>query len=100
MTSKLSSAKPGGSIWAWHDAQLSIVRWLASCSRIVVAPRMSGSRAGTLAGGLGGGVPRIRSSTQAPRVIGDVVVPFAVTFITLAIVITPPRWLSGGSATL
>jgi hypothetical protein len=32
--------------------------------------------------------------------MGDVVVPFAVTFSTLAIVITPPRWLSGGSATL
>ena len=59
--------------------------------RIVVAPRISGSRAETLAGGLGGGVPRIRSRTQAPRMMGDVVVPLAVTFSTPAIVITPPR---------
>ena len=31
---------------------------------------------------------------------GEVVVPLAVTFSTLAIVSTPPRWLSGGSVTL
>ena len=31
---------------------------------------------------------------------GDVVVPLAVTFKTLAIVKTPPRWLSAGSFTL
>ena len=31
---------------------------------------------------------------------GEVVVPLAVTFSTLAIVSTPPRWLSGGSVHL
>jgi hypothetical protein len=31
--------------------------------------------------------------------IGEVVVPLAVTLRTLAIVRTPPRWLSGGRAT-
>src|SRR5438445_8928161 len=39
------------------------------------------------------------SSTQAPRRTGEVVVPLAVTFSTLAIVSTPPRWLPGGSGT-
>ena len=56
---------------------------------------MSGSTASTSTVGLGGGVPRMRSSTQAPRRIGEVVVPLAVTFMTPAIVSTPPRWLSG-----
>ena len=59
---------------------------------MVVAPRVSGWMAGTSAGGCGGGVPRMRSSTQAPRSTGEVVVPLAVTFSTLAIVSTPPRW--------
>ena len=100
MTSKLSRAKPGGSILAWQAAHDARCRCLASCSRIVVAPRMSGSTASTSGGGLGGGVPRMRSSTHAPRRTGEVVVPLAVTFSTLAIVSTPPRWLSGGSSTL
>ena len=39
----------------------------------------------------GGGVPRMRSSTHAPRTTGEVVVPLAVTLSTLAIVSTPPR---------
>ena len=58
---------------------------------------MSGSIAGTSSGGGGGGVPRMRSRTHAPRSTGEVVVPLAVTFSTLAIVNTPPRWLPGGS---
>jgi hypothetical protein len=84
MTSKLSRAKPGGSIFTWHDAQLSWVRCLSSCWRIVAAPRMSGSTAGTLFGGGGGGWPKMRSIIQAPRTTGEVVVPFAVTFSTAA----------------
>jgi hypothetical protein len=36
---------------------------------------------------------------QCPRNTGDVVVPFAVTFNTLACVNNPPRTLSGGKAT-
>ena len=55
--------------------------------------------AGRLPGVDGGGVPRMRSSTQAPRVTGDVLVPLAVTFSTPAIVSAPPRWLPGGSGT-
>lgn len=61
---------------------------------------MSGSIAGTSAGGFGGGFPRMRSITHTPRVTGDVVVPLALTFRTLAIVNTPPRWLPSGSVTL
>ena len=34
----------------------------------------------------GGGVPRMRSSTQAPRLTGEVLVPSAVTFSTPAMV--------------
>src|SRR5262249_41364985 len=93
------SAKPAGSILAWQLAHVAIWRCLASCSRIVVAPRMSGSTAGTPDGGGGGGVPRRRASTQGPGVTGEVLVPLAVTFSTLAMVITPPRWLSGGNFT-
>ena len=37
---------------------------------------------------------------QWPRSTGEVVVPLAVTFSTLACVISPPRTLSGGSFTL
>src|SRR5213595_3840155 len=95
MTSKLSSAKPAGSILAWQALQFSIVRCLASCSRMVVAPRVSGSTAGTLLGGGGGGLPSIRSMIQAPRTTGEVVVPLAVTLRTLACVKMPPRGLSG-----
>ena len=51
---------------------------------MVVAPRMSGSTAGTLAGGGGEGLPRMRDMIHAPRFTGDVVVPLAVTLSTLA----------------
>lgn len=78
----------------------SIARCLANCSRIVLAPRMSGSIAGTLSGGEGGVVPRMRSRTHAPRNTGEVVVPLAVTLSTPAIVNTPPRWLPGGRVVL
>ena len=43
MTSKLSSAKPGGSIFAWQAAQVSLSLCLAKSSRMVLAPRVSGS---------------------------------------------------------
>jgi len=52
---------------------------------------------GGRADGGAGGLPRILSSTQAPRSTGDVRVPSAVTFKTLACVITPPRCEPGGS---
>jgi len=60
---------------------------------------MSGSTAGMLGGGGGGGLPINRSMTQAPRVTGEVVVPFAVTFRTAACVSRPPRTLPSGSGT-
>ena len=61
---------------------------------------MSGSTAATFFGGGGAGRPRILSKTQAPRTTGEVVVPLAVTFNTLACVNTPPRWLPAGSGVL
>ena len=72
----------------------------ASRSRMVFAPRMSGSTAGTLGGGGGGGWPMSRSMTQAPRTTGEVVVPFALTFKIAACVSRPPKGLPAGSATL
>jgi hypothetical protein len=66
---------------------------------MVVAPRVSGSTAGTLGGGGGGGWPSRRSMIQAPRITGDVVVPLAVIFRMLACVSRPPRGLSAGSFT-
>lgn len=53
----------------------------------------------TSSGGFGGGVPRIRSSTQEPRIMGEVVVPLAVTLRMLPMVSSPPRWLSLGKVT-
>src|SRR5262249_40087590 len=100
MTSKLSSAKPGGSILVWHETQGEDWRWFVGCVGVGGGAGLSGSTAGTPEGGGDGGVPRMRSSTQAPRVTGEVLVPLAVTFSTLAMVMTPPRWLSGGNATL
>ena len=84
---------------AWQAAQDLTSRCLASWSRMVVAPRVSGSTAGTLGGGGGGGSPRMRSMIHAPRITGEVVVPLAVTFSTVAWVSSPPRTLSAGSFT-
>ncbi len=94
------AAAPGGSIPdmaggrnpAWS-------RCLASCSRIVWAPRRSGSTAGTGGGG-GEGWPRIRSMIQAPRSTGEVVVPLAALISTLVWVKSPPWMLSFGNSTL
>ena len=61
---------------------------------------MSGSILGMSGGGGGGITPRMRSQIHLPRRIGEVRAPSAVTFSTLACVITPPRWLPGGSGTL
>ena len=76
------------------------MRCFSNCWRIVTAPRMSGSTASTVGGGGGVSSPRMRSVIQWPRSTGEVVVPLAVTFRTLACVITPPRRLSAGSFTL
>ena len=61
---------------------------------------MSGSTAGTLSGGFGGGWPSSRVITQAPRITGDVFVPLAVTFWIAACVRRPPSGLPGGTGTL
>ena len=66
---------------------------------MVTAPRISGSSAGTPEGGAVW-KPRMRSMIQTPRRTGDVVVPLAVTFRTLAWVMIPPRTDPSGSATL
>jgi len=58
-----------------------------------------GFTAGTEAGGGGTCWPKMRSIIQTPRSTGEVVVPFAVTFNTLACVSSPPRTESGGSCT-
>src|SRR5687768_11535363 len=73
--------------------QLSTLRWRSSCSRIVVAPRISGSIPPVLGGSGGVGVPRIFSSTHTPRSTGEVVVPFAVTFSTPASPVLHGVWV-------
>ena len=99
MTSKFSKAKPTGSNLAWQAAQVFDAVCLASNARMVVAPRMSGSTAGTLFGGGGGGWPSSFSMIQTPRSTGEVVVPFAVCFISAAWVMSPPYGLPFGKAT-
>ena len=96
---KLSREKPGGSMSRWQRAQLSTFRCAANSSRIVVAPRVSGSMDPTPGGGLDGGVPSRRLRTKLPRGTGEVFVPLAVTLSTLAWVRMPPRGLPSGSRT-
>ncbi len=67
---------------------------------MVLAPRMSGSTAGTAAGGLGGGSPTMFFMIQAPRITGEVVVPLAVTFMIAPWVINPPWGLHSGNGAL
>ncbi len=96
--SKLSRAKP-----RWVDSSEladgrteATDRCFSNWARIVVAPRVSGSTAGTPGGGGGSGLPMIRSMIQAPRRTGDVADPLAVTLSTLASVSYTPRGESSG----
>jgi len=73
--------------------------WRERRSRIPVAPRMSGSTAGTFSGGGGGGSPRSRAITHAPRRTGEVDVPLAVTLRTAPCVSSPPRGEPAGRGT-
>ena len=73
--SKLSSAKPIGSMSLWQPAHGSFFRCSVICSRsvrILPAPPAVSSSGGTFGGGSGGGVPRMFSSTHTPRLTGDV----------------------------
>ena len=83
----------------WQAAHEASLACFANCSRIVVAPRVSGSIAFTLPGGGGMVAPSNRSMKNTPRGTGDVVVPLAVTLSTLACVMSPPRSECGGSDT-
>src|SRR5579859_4347538 len=99
ITSNASRAKPGGSIFEWQEPQPGKERCFSSCSRMVTAPRTSGSTAGTLGGGGSGGWPRRRAMTKAPRGTGEVVVPFAVILRMAPWVRKGPRGQSGGRET-
>lgn len=62
----------------WQLAHEACERCLTNISRMVLAPRMSGSMAGTLSGGGGIGWPSSRSETHTPRTTGEVFEPLAV----------------------
>jgi len=60
VASKFSSARPSGSITAWHAAQVGLARCFAIISRTVsalVVPMFLSSRVGTSGGGVAGGTP-------------------------------------------
>ena len=91
--SNCSSAKPSGSICAWHVAHAGFCRCASSRSRTDCrwpsAP-LSLS-AGTSGGGGGGGVPRMFSSSHLPRRTGDVRFGYEVIVSTLPWASRPPR---------
>lgn len=97
MASKLSNARPRGSIFAWQEAHVAFVEWAASCSRIVAfgLSEGTGSSGSTFGGGGGGVRAKIASETQAPRCTGRCRVPSEVSERIPACVRIPPRWLSG-----
>ena len=71
---------PGESLDSKHSGEIEILSYSWGASQM-----------GTFAGGGGGGAPMICSSTQRPRLTGDVRVGFEVTVNTLACVSNPPR---------
>jgi hypothetical protein len=76
VTSKLSSARPIGSMNRWHELQVALVRWISIRSRVVSSrpsfAAAAASRSGTSGGGGGGGVPSSTSITHLPRSTGEV----------------------------
>ena len=66
---------------------------------MLVAPRISGSTAGTFSGGGGGRSPSSRVITHAPRFTGEVEVPLAVTLRIAPCVSKPPRGEPAGRGT-
>ena len=94
MGSKLSNAKPSGSMRAWQLAQVWSVACCLRRSRMVrpLASMVasSASISGTTSGGGGGGSLKIVVATHAPRLMGLVRNGVAVIVSTAAVVITPP----------
>ena len=80
--SKHSTTEPSGSILRCHSLHAAEERCFLSCTLIIMAPRISGSIAGTSSGGDGVGVPRFYSDIQMPQMTGDVSIPFANTVRT------------------
>src|ERR1019366_10265783 len=76
VTSKLSSARPSGSITRWHDTQAGFLRCSSIRSRVdsSLPPEdaLVASSAGTFGGGGGGGGPTSTSMIHLPRITGDV----------------------------
>src|SRR5262249_17259478 len=87
----------------WHELQSGFSRWIAKVSRSEKVrsflPLTASSRGGMSGGGGAGGDPRRLSSTNFPRLTGDVRVGFEVTARTEPSVRMPPRGLSGGNFT-
>src|SRR5262245_23096066 len=97
MASKFSRLKPIGSMRAWQLAHVGFERCCSSISRtdFALAPvPADSSKAGTFAGGGGGGAPRIFSSSHLPRIVGEVRVVYDVTASTLAFPNNPKRFSS------
>jgi len=93
MPSKFSSANPSGSITRWQVAQLGVLRCSSMRSRSDFGswPASLSESAGTLAGGAGGGVPRMFSRMYLPRSTGDVRFGYDVTVSTLPWPSSPRR---------
>src|SRR5258706_71408 len=99
-TSKFSREKPTGSIKLWQLAQTALARCSERRSRTErLAETVLSLRAGTFGSGGGGGVPRIFSSTQRPRMTGEVRFAYEVTVRTLPWRSNPPRALPGSNDT-
>src|SRR5262245_30413847 len=85
MASKFSRPKPSGSIRAWQEAHMALVRCCSSCLRSeAVEPILDSSRLGTSGGGGGGGALRMFSRIHLPRSTGEVLVAYEETVRILA----------------
>src|SRR5262249_7313141 len=96
MPSKLSSAKPSGSMRAWQAAHVGFLRCCSRPSRTGPGfARLAFSLgAGAFGGGGGGGAPSKFLRIHFPRFTGEVRVGYDVTVKMLAWPSSPPRRLS------